>query len=133
MSRARWLVVVAALATLVAGCSDDKSPSATSAPKIEGATSIPNSVPNDPKLRANVQIAACKAAAGGWEATGTAVNPASKDVTLTITVFFTDASATVLATGDTKVVVKANGREQWTVKATFAAPASTLCVLRGVG
>ena len=134
--KARWLMLASVL-TLAAGCSSDKSPTAstttTTAPAGQGATSVPSSVPNDPNLRSGVQIGECKAAPNGWEASGSALNPTAQELSLTITVFFTDASATVLATGDTHVVVKAGGREAWSVRKTFAAPVPTLCVLRGVG
>jgi hypothetical protein len=126
-----------AAATLLCACSGGKhantQPPSTLPPGVTNATDVPTNVPNNVQLRGNVQIGACKAVPGGWEATGTAINPTSKAITYTVTVFFTTRQATVVATGATKVDVKPGAHQPWAVRKSFAAPNPTLCVLRGVG
>jgi hypothetical protein len=139
------LVVVAALA----GCSSAKptakptvSASArVSAPQTDpGAlpsgvvnpTGVPTSVANVVALRKDVTLAGCKATANGWGATGTATNPAAAAHTYTLTVFFTDAHATVIGFGSTKVAVQPGGKETWTIASKFHPAPTTFCVLRGV-
>jgi hypothetical protein len=137
----------AAVASLAACGGGSKSHSSTSttlalpAPTlphgVTGDTALPSNIPNNPQLRGNVQIASgtagCKAAPGGWEATGTAINPSDKDITYEVTVFFTTTSATVIDAGHTDVKVKAHGSSPWTVSDKFNAAPQMLCVLRGVG
>jgi hypothetical protein len=138
------LVVVAALA----GCSSSKStakpsvsPSAKAAPLTDpGAlpsgvvnpTGVPTRVANVVALRKDVVMAGCKATATGWGATGTATNPATAAHTYTLTVFFTDAHATVIGFGSTTVAVQPGGKATWTVASKFHPAPTTFCVLRGV-
>lgn len=78
-------------------------------------------------------MASCTRAPEGWRATGTARNPGDAPVDYTITVFFTTENATVIGTGKTRVALGPGRKETWHVEDAFKAPASTLCVLRGVG
>ena len=107
--------------------------STTSTPGGGSATTtIPNSVPNVDADRKNVTVANCGSIPGGWSAGGSVKNPSSSATTYHITIFFTSAQATDLASASTSVAVGANGTNLWTVKASFAAPSQVLCVLRGV-
>lgn len=124
----------------LAGCTpDDAHPSSTPAQVkglpdgVQQATSVPTSVPNTPTLRANVTLADCSRADGGWKAAGTAKNPGKSDVTYTISVFFTTDHGTVLGTGGTTVAVPAGKSADWTVTADLTPAPKMLCVLRGVG
>jgi hypothetical protein len=138
----RFFVLTFTAVALV-GCSASKLPSsnsttstvsaATLPPGVTGVTALPANIPNDPKLRANVRVGSCKAAFGSWVANGTVINPTVKTVTYTITIFFTTATATVLAVGQTHVAVPAGGRQSWTISQKFHGSEGTLCVLRGVG
>ncbi|SDJ09613.1 hypothetical protein SAMN05444157_1713 [Frankineae bacterium MT45] len=142
--------VIAALlalstAVVVSGCTSSGSSSAptmtspsaskSSASQIPPQHSLPApaSIRNDVKLRRQVSITSCAAKPGGWQAKGKAVNTGKKNVVLTITVFFTTTSATVLDYATTKVAVPAGGDADWTAAADFAAEPSMNCVLRGVG
>jgi hypothetical protein len=137
------LVAVAAGAIVVgalAGCTPgDTHPTTTPAhvnglpDGVQQATSVPTDVPNTPSLRANVAIADCSSADGGWKAAGTAKNPGKSDVTYTISVFFTTDHGTVLGNGGTTVAVGAGKTAEWSVTAQLTAAPKTLCVLRGVG
>jgi hypothetical protein len=90
------------------------------------------SVPNQPSVRKDVRLLNCAQSSGGWSAGGAVANTLGKAATYTITVFFTSAQATDLAYATTKVTVDDGKNALWSAKATFAAPAGTLCVLRGV-
>jgi hypothetical protein len=100
---------------------------------VTAATNVPTRVPNEPTLRKHVTLSSCKATPGGWGASGTASNPGPSNADYAITVFFTTDHATVIGTAATRVHVAAGGSEQWSVTTKLHAPASTLCVLRGVG
>ncbi|SOD74607.1 hypothetical protein SAMN05892883_3793 [Jatrophihabitans sp. GAS493] len=100
---------------------------------VQNPLPSPGQIPNDVKLRRQVSITSCTAKPGGWQAKGKAVNTGGKKVILTITVFFTTTSATVLDYATTKVSVPAGGTADWTAAATFAAEPTMRCVLRGVG
>ncbi len=152
MSRRRTRALVTAVAVSVvavvalAGCTGAPAPHPTPSPTARGgqsitglpsgvtpAPSIPATVPNTPALRADVRLAGCKPTADGWSASGTATNPGDAAATYTITVFFTTTAATVIDSATSKVTVKPHDDGKWTAAAAFAAPAKTLCVLRGVG
>ena len=100
---------------------------------VSGATNVPTSVPNDPARRADVTLAHCAAAPGGWAAGGTIQNPRTKASTYRITVFFTTTSATVVGVGKASVHVSGGASQAWQAVGHFHPPAKTLCVLRGVG
>ncbi|MBF4570846.1 hypothetical protein ITJ57_18915 [Plantibacter sp. VKM Ac-2880] len=101
-------------------------------PGAVGATEIPTDVPNDPKARKNVSTTSCTATDDGWTMTGTIANTTKNDTSYTLTVFFTTATATILATTTTVVDVPAGEIRYWDGTAAFAAPDGTKCVLRGV-
>ncbi len=96
------------------------------------ATDVPDNVPNQVSVRKDVAVQNCAATAGGWSAGGTVQNTLGHDATYHIDVFFTSAQATDLAYGVTAVAVDSGQTKLWSVRATFAAPAQVLCVLRGV-
>ena len=108
-------------------------PAVTLPKGVNNATDVPTSVPNNPALRAHVQITKCAASADGWQASGDATNPGTGPVDYTITVFFTTSAATVIGYGSAKVHVAAGGHQAWSVSATFTPAPGTQCVLRGVG
>ena len=127
----RAALCVPLLAGLVAGCSSSSpKPGPVTTPAPTGP--VPQSVPNDVNARRDVTMSACRAATGGWSAGGTVKNGTGKSATYVITVFFTNTHATDLGFANTSVVVAAGKSKPWTVKATFAAPRSVRCVLRGV-
>lgn len=99
---------------------------------VTQATNVPTAVPNDPAQRKNVAITDCSRSDDGWTATGTAINPTAAAASYTITVFFTAATATVLAVGDTTAKIEANGAADWRISSDFSAPDGTRCVLSGV-
>jgi hypothetical protein len=98
-----------------------------------GAVIIPTDVPNDTSTREGTSVTGCNATDGGWTMTGTATNDGRTSAVYLVTVFFTNASATVLATAETTVEVAAGGTGGWKADAQFDAPEDTACVLRGVG
>ncbi len=102
-------------------------------PGVVGATALPTGIPNTASLRSRVQLSSCTKAAGGWGAAGTAKNPAEKDTSYTITVFFLAPAGTVLGSGQSTVRVAAGKTVKWEVRDTFTAPTTTRCSLRGVG
>lgn len=99
------------------------------APSLPAATDIPNSVVR----RRQMTLTACRSAPGGWEASGTAVNPKAAATTYVVTVFFTTTKGTVIGYARTAVRTPGHGRAAWRATGRFTAPATTLCVLRGVG
>ena len=148
MHRTRTIVAVLLGAALgLTGCtatpdssdgSDARHPSAAGSPApglpagVIQATDVPTDVPNDTSARADVAVTGCEAVGDGWAARGTAKNPTDQPKTYTLTVFFTTSAATVLHTDTTQVAVDPGGSADWAITGTFAAPAGTLCVLRGV-
>jgi hypothetical protein len=134
-----------AMAVVVAGCtSSSPKPAPTGASASSSATAAtrpptqnqlpsPSAIRNDVKLHRQTAITSCTSKPGGWQASGKSVNPGKNDVHLTITVFFTTTTATVLDYATTKVTVPAGGTAKWTAAATFPAQPTMLCVLRGVG
>lgn len=130
---------VLAAGLCLAACSSSGNPSSSTATTttttrpVATQTIVPGSVPNQPSVRKDVTMSNCAASPGGWSAGGTVRNTLDKTATYTITVFFTNTGYTDLAYGVTKVPLDAGKSTIWSVKATFAAPRSVLCVLRGVG
>ena len=59
-------------------------------------------------------------------------NSLNHSTTYHITVFFTSTHAEDLAYAATSVPVDAGQSKLWSVTASFAAPSTVLCVLRGV-
>ncbi len=96
------------------------------------STNVPDSVPNQVTVRKDVDMQNCGSTQGGWSAGGTLRNTQGHAATYHITVFFTTSQATDLAYGLTSVEVGSGQTKLWSVKASFAAPAQVLCVLRGV-
>ena len=74
----------------------------------------------------------CGPAQGGWSAGGTVKNSLGHSATYDITVYFTSSQATDLSYASTLVPVDPDQSKLWSVKATFTAPSTVLCVLRGV-
>jgi hypothetical protein len=83
-------------------------------------------------LRSQVTVTGCRSTPVGWEATGAIKNsgPAAHDYRLTV--YFTDAAATVLASGKTSSTVGAGKRGTWRVASTFFSPTPVNCALVGV-
>jgi hypothetical protein len=138
--------LLATLAVALIGCSSGSkahpptpttaAPAPTLPAGVTSDTSVPAHVPNNVKLRADVQIDpqpnGCHAVSGGWTAMGSAINPTTRAVTYTISVFFTTSQATVIATGQTKATVPPGAHQAWAITQHFTASAGTLCVLTGV-
>jgi hypothetical protein len=99
---------------------------------VAQASDVPTAVANDPAQRSNVTVTGCSRTDAGWAATGTAKNPTGEPVTYRLTLFFTTATATVLAVAPAEVPVKAGGDATWRAEAAFTAPDGTRCVLAGV-
>jgi hypothetical protein len=59
-------------------------------------------------------------------------NTAATDATYTITVFFTNESATVIGFGSKQVPVRSGATSAWSVTDTTVDSSHTRCVLRGV-
>jgi hypothetical protein len=129
---------------LLSGCatSSTSTPPATAVqPSVNARNStttipeqhpLPATIPNDVTLHKDVEITACHATTGGWEASGTATDPGSSPVTYDITVVFTTPRATVLDYATTSVTVQPGATARWTARQEFATVAGMLCVLRGV-
>jgi putative hemolysin len=129
------------LAALVAGmslaaCSNSDHPSTsattTTTTFVSHDTVVPLSVPNQDSVRKDVDLLTCAKSADGWSAGGALRNTLGEAATYTITVFFTSSQSTDLAYATTMAEVDNGKFALWSAKATFAAPASVLCVLRGV-
>lgn len=136
---ARPLPAVLVAGLCLAACSSGGKPSSsatttstTKAPSISKDTIVPTNVPNQDSVRKDVKLLNCAQSSGGWSAGGTVNNTLGKAGTYTITVFFTSAQATDLAYATTMVTVGSGKTSLWSTKATFAAPAGVVCVLRGV-
>jgi putative hemolysin len=106
--------------------------STTTRQSVTKDTVVPISVPNQPAVRKDVALVSCGASTGGWSAGGTLKNSQGKTETYMITVFFTSPQATDLAFATATVTIDPGKSQLWSAKATFAAPSSVLCVLRGV-
>ena len=148
MSRWRRLTASSAVAILgasLAACSggsnsNSASPSTTTSTAaagttsstVSGVTTIPQKVPNQVHVRKDVTMVNCGATPDGWSAGGTVKNTAGHSATYHITVFFTSDQATDLAFASTSVAVNGGQTKLWSVAASFAAPTTVLCVLRGV-
>jgi hypothetical protein len=144
------LAAIIGTAVFLTGCSSlpasksgEKKPAAKTAPsttvKAAALRETPTSLPiiskyvNDVHLRPGVFTTACHASAGGWRASGTVKNAGHTAHAFTMTVYFTDSKATVLASGQNTVQVAAGDSGTWAVTAKFFAPAAVNCVLVGVG
>lgn len=132
-------VLAAALATaMVTGCShgSNKGSDGTTAKPAGGSAQVAapkaDAIVNDPKARPSVSMRECAATGSGWSAGGTVTNSKDKDATFTIVVSFTTKASTVLARGETRVLVKAGATRSWSTGANFAKSKGTQCVLRGV-
>jgi hypothetical protein len=135
MSMVRRLSVVAALGLSLAACGNSPSgnSAATTSSTAHGATtSFPEKVSNQVGVRKDVDLRNCASTHGGWSAGGTVRNTLGHDATYEITVFFTSSMAQDLAYATTSVPVSAGKSSLWSVTASFAAPSTVLCVLRGV-
>ena len=95
-------------------------------------STVPLHVPDQQAARNDVALLNCNAEVGGWSAGGTVKNPTAQQASYLITIFFTSALATDLASGTTTVVLGPGQGNLWSVSAQFAAPAGVRCVLRGV-
>lgn len=131
------MVAVLGAGLCLAACSSGGKPSSsatttTTRPAVAEQTIVPASVPNQDNVRKDVTMSNCTASPGGWSAGGTVRNTSDKMATYTITVFFTSSGYTDLAYAVTKVALDAGKSNIWSAKATFAAPSTVLCVLRGV-
>jgi hypothetical protein len=134
----RPLAAVLVAGFCLAACSNSGKPSASSTsttttlPAITRETVVPLSVPNQDNVRKDVAMTNCAASTGGWSAGGAVLNTLGKTATYTITVFFTNKGYTDLAYAVTTVPLDAGKSKLWSAKATFAAPNTVRCVLRGV-
>ena len=131
---------------LLAGCSSPGTvtpttstttrvaPSSTTATTAAAPTTTTEPVPiqSSPTVRQQAAVVSCKPVAGGWEASGVATNPASDAHTYGLTVYFTDAAATVIGSGRTSVTVSGKSSGTWHVTGTFTASPPVKCVLVGV-
>ncbi len=95
------------------------------------ALTVPTKVPNQPQTIKAVTVTGCSSTSPGWRATSTVINSTSKERAYTITVFFTNASATVVGYGSSKVRVPAPGSGWWTAVDRAAPSTVARCVLRG--
>ncbi len=110
-----------------------KKPKAAGLPAgVVADTKVPMAVANSVTLRKQVQLASCSRVTGGWRASGSAKG-VHGHTSYTVTVFFTTAANTVIATGSTKVPVDRANPSSWKVVGHFLAPAGTRCIFRGVG
>ena len=109
------------------------SPASPSAPATKhSGGGIPTNVPDQARVRPDVNLINCGQTKGGWSAGGTVQNSLRRRATYIITVFFTSAQATDLASAVTSVPLAAGQSKLWSTQATFAAPGQVLCVLHGV-
>ncbi len=113
--------------------SGSASPSSGSTALVQNPLPPASDIVNDVDKRKSVTITKCAAIVGGWAASGTASNPGSTTVDYTITVFFTNAVATVQDFATASVTVAPGQSSSWTASKLFAAADPTSCVLRGVG
>jgi hypothetical protein len=127
-------VVVALASTALAGCTrgGGSQTGTTSKAAAHSAVPTPDAIVNDPKARPSVSMKSCAATTSGWTAGGTVTNSKAKESTFTIVVSFTTKQSTVLARGQTRVIVKAGATKSWATSANFAKTKGTQCVLRGV-
>lgn len=136
-------IVAVGAVLLLAGCVSTPKAAPTASPSSSVAipglpagvapAPIPTDVPNAVEARSNVVMTSCKAAPGGWQASGTVSNPGKTTVDYTITVFFTTTKATVIDSAQTKVSVDPGAKKSWSAIKKFGAASQMLCVLRGVG
>ncbi len=105
----------------------------STAPLTQNTLPAASAIVNNVDKRKSITITKCAAADGGWAASGTAANTGTADVSYDITVFFTNAHATVEDFATTSVTVKAGKTQPWTATKKFTATDPTNCVLRGVG
>jgi hypothetical protein len=128
------VVAIGALGLALSACSSSNSPSASQTTTTNSKTSgtVPVSVPNQDNVRKDVDMVNCGPAQGGWSAGGTVKNSLGHAATYDITVYFTSSQATDLSYASTSVPVNTGQSKLWSVKATFTAPSTVLCVLRGV-
>ena len=80
---------------------------------------IPTKVPDEASVRPDVQLINCGQTKGGWSAGGTVQNSLRRRTTYIITVFFTSAQATDLASAVTSVPLAAGKSKFWSTQATF--------------
>jgi hypothetical protein len=127
-------VAVALASTVLAGCTGGggSQTGTTSKAAAHSAVPTPDAIVNDPKARPSVSMKSCAATTSGWTAGGTVTNSKAKESTFTIVVSFTTKQSTVLARGQTRVIVKAGATKSWATSANFAKTKGTQCVLRGV-
>jgi hypothetical protein len=122
-----------------ARASDPARPATPSVSSTPTSPLVQNSLPpataiaNDVGKRKSVTLTKCAAIEGGWSASGTASNPGTTAVDYAITVFFTNAAATVQDFTTASVTVAPGQSLTWTASKQFAAASTTSCVLRGVG
>ncbi|WIB76996.1 hypothetical protein DEJ28_15260 [Curtobacterium sp. MCPF17_002] len=147
----RVLTVASCIAIAVGtltGCSDG-GPAPTSTPTgtststtppqlpgeregVTGAIDVPTKLKNDAAKRAAVTLGSCKATKTGWAASGTIKNPTKRATAYAITVYFTDAAATVVGWQQATKDVGAGSTARWNAAADFTAPKNTTCVLAAV-
>ena len=142
---ARTTLMLSTALALAAGCTSHATPnsnsqSAAASPAERSSATkpavpvrpVPTKVPNQPGARKAAVITDCAADAHGWHASGTVKNAASADATYTITVFFTNQSATVLGFASKQVPVGPGATADWSVTDATVNSSHTRCVLRGV-
>jgi hypothetical protein len=116
------------------GASSASSAASNASPAVaQNTLPAASAIANDVAKRPSVAVTKCVASDGGWTASGTAKNSGTGDATYAITIFFTNAHATVQDYATTSVTVPAGKSVDWSAAKKFAASTPTNCVLRGVG
>ena len=126
------MLALAAVGLVAAAGCGSSGASKASQGLVTTGSSVPTVVANKDALRKQVTLTGCASQPGGWIASGAAVNPTKKAVSYTITVFFTNAQATVETYGKTTLAVPAHKSGTWSIPVVFAVSQPTVCVLRGV-
>lgn len=101
-------------------------------PGVTGATDVPTQLDNVASKRSAVSITTCRAAKGGWEASGKVTNRSKHLAEYTITVFFTDANGTVVGWRQIQTEAGPGKSARWSASAKFTPPSDTACVLAAV-
>jgi hypothetical protein len=118
--------------TLVPGHSSTPAVSVPPFVGVQGDIPSATGINGDPKLRDDVAMTGCQQTSTGWQASGSAKDSTQSARSLSLVVIFTDAQARAITSAKTTVATTPGATEQWSVSATFRAPAGTKCVLAGV-
>ena len=116
-----------------AGSSSAVASASAVAPVTQATLPAASAIVNDVAKRKAIVVSKCAATSGGWLASGTAANSGTSAATYAITIFFTNAHATVEDYATASVTVKPGQTQDWSASKQFSASTPTNCVLRGVG